>query len=148
MVPMVVTLSNPRAKKTAVFELSGVLVDTGADKSGIPEDAVAQIEKVVGKFKKTTRLVLTGAGLTRLTVLEDVFLCIGPAGVQMSAGKMKKGDLVKGGCCTRTSLLAVPKLQASMLLGRDLLMPCRAVIDFGKKQFCFEGGGCMKMEGL
>lgn len=138
---LMVAIAKTKKGPGSTWQLEKALVDTGADRSGIPEESVPLLEKSIGKIRKTTRLVLTGAGLTRMTILEDLVVCVGP-------GKGRKSG-VSGGCCTKTSLLVVPQLQASMLIGRDLLMPCRAKIDFGKRSLCFgkTKSKCVTLEG-
>jgi len=151
-VPVLVGLETGR--KGAVWHLPSTIIDTGADRSGIPESAVKDIEHEIGPLKKVERPVLTASGLQRITMIEDVKVCVGMGPVPQALRGRCVGngttaeDLTKsaGGCCRKTTLLVIPDLQAHFLLGRDLMMPCKARIDYDSGRFCFNNR-CAKMEG-
>ena len=126
-----------RGARKRAWSLKNVLVDTGSDKSGVPEEALPAIQKALGPLSISQRPVFTGAGLSTIKVIKDVTLCV----------ELPKG----GGCCKMTSLLVIPELQASLLLGRDILQTCKTSIDFSKKKFCFTKGkdrGCVALQGV
>jgi len=132
---MGVRLTNNETGRCSLWRLQNVLVDTGADHSGIPEGALPAIERAVGKLKKIRRNVLTGAGLAPATIVENVELCVG-------IGPL--ADHPQKSCCAQTSLLVVPDLQSNLLLGRDLMIPCKSKIDFATSTFCCKGK-CTKL---
>lgn len=130
--------SGPKRRPLGVWNLRNVVVDTGADRSGVPEMAVPFIKKALGgKLKIRSHTVVTAGGVVKLRVLEDLVVCIRPPG----AGKKK-------GCCAKTRLVVVPAFDAGFLLGRDLLSPCKAQVDFAKNRLCFDGKECLKLEGV
>ena len=126
-----------RGARKRAWALKNILVDTGSDKSGVPEEALPAIQKALGPLRISERPVFTGAGLSTIKVIKDVNLCV----------ELKGG----GGCCKMTSLLVIPELQASLLLGRDILQACKTSIDFAGKKLCFiKGNGkrCVKLQGV
>ena len=132
---MTMLFRNPKNKRATGATIAGILVDTGADKSGIPEEMVAELQKRIGPLDIREVPIHGAGGLTTLKSLRDIEVCA----VTQEGGNP---------CCTTTDLIAIPRLQAAFLLGRDLLGKCGAQIDFTKKAICFSGGSCRKMEGL
>lgn len=106
-----------------------VLVDSGAQATVVNAGHVANLEKMVGPFKKVRGKMRTASGTVEVTYLKNVKICLDDA-------------------CANVNLIAAPNLPHSLLVGTDFLKGAHCKMDFKKGEMSC-GGRKMKfsMEG-